>query len=83
MHYVYILRSQKDKSLYIGQTIDLKKRLSRHNSGVNLATKNHIPYDLIFYSGFVNTSDAINAEHYYKTTSGWKRIHRMLENTLA
>lgn len=83
MHYVYILRSIKDSTLYIGQTKDLKKRFDRHNSGVNLATHNHIPYELVFYSGFKNIIDALNAERYYKTTSGWKRIHRMLTNTLA
>lgn len=69
--------------MYIGQTKDLQKRLKRHNDGLNLATKFHIPYELIFYSVFVNTDDAINAEHYYKTTAGWRRIHKMLENTLS
>jgi len=83
MHYVYILKSKVDGSLYIGQTKDLTKRFERHNSGLNPATKNHIPYDLIFYSGFINVADAINSEHYYKTTAGWKRIHRMLKNALA
>jgi len=40
------------------------------------------PYELIFYSGFKNRQDAINCEKYFKTTAGWKRLHRMLENTL-
>jgi predicted GIY-YIG superfamily endonuclease len=54
-----------------------------HNTGENKATKPHIPYELIFYSGFINKTDAINCEQYYKTTAGWKRIHKMLENTLG
>ena len=48
-YYVYILRSLKNDSLYIGYTYDLKQRLKSHNLGKNLATKPHIPYELIFY----------------------------------
>lgn len=82
MYYVYILRSLKNQKLYIGFTPDLKKRIKSHNSGENKATKPNIPYELIFYSGFKSKDDAINCEKYFKTTAGWKRIHKMLENTL-
>ena len=83
MYYFYILKSLKNKKLYIGSTSDLKKRLKSHNDGKNVATKPNIPYELIFYSGFKSKDDCINCEKYFKTTAGWKRIHRMLENTLA
>ena len=83
MHYCYILRSLKNGKLYIGSAPDLKTRFKSHNSGENKATKPNIPYELIFYSGFKNKDDAINCEQYFKTTAGWKRIHKMLENTLA
>jgi putative endonuclease len=82
MHYFYILRSLKNQKLYIGQTHDLKTRLKSHNSGENLATKPNIPYELIFYSGFTNEKDAIENEKYFKTMAGWKRIKKMLRNTL-
>lgn len=82
MYYFYILRSLKNGKLYIGSTPDLKSRLKSHNSGENRATKPNIPYELIFYSGFKNKVDAINCEQYFKTTAGWKRMKRMLENTL-
>lgn len=82
MYYFYILRSKKNRKLYLGQTTDLKKRLKSHNNGENKATKPNIPYELIFYSGFINEKDAINCEKYFKSTSGWKRLHKMLENTL-
>lgn len=83
MYYFYILRSVKNGKLYLGSTPDLKERLKSHNSGENKATKPNIPYELIFYSGFKNQKDAINCELYFKTTAGWKRIHKMLENTLV
>lgn len=33
MYYVYILKSSKDASKYIGLTEDLKRRLKEHNNG--------------------------------------------------
>ena len=83
MYYFYILRSLKNKKLYLGQTSDLKKRLLSHNNGENKATKPNIPYELIFYSAFKNEKDAINCEQYFKTSAGWKRLRKMLENSLT
>ncbi|MDO8583258.1 MAG: GIY-YIG nuclease family protein [bacterium] len=82
MYYFYILQSLKNTKLYLGQTKDLKARIKSHNNGENKATKPNIPYELIFYSAFKNEKDAINSEQYFKTTAGWKRLHKMLENTL-
>ncbi len=82
MYYFYILQSLKNKKLYLGFTTDLDKRLKSHNSEKNKASKPYAPYEIAFYSAFKNKDDAVNCEKYFKTTSGWKRIHKMLENTL-
>lgn len=82
MYFFYILRSLKNKKLYLGSTSNLKNRIKSHNEGKNFATKPNIPYELIFYSAFKNEKDAINCEQYFKTTAGWRRIHKMLEYTL-
>lgn len=82
MYYVYILQSQKNKKLYIGQTSDLKSRLEEHNRGETKTTKSYIPYELIYYCAFKNQKDAIECEKYLKTTAGWRRIKKMLANTL-
>jgi len=81
MYYVYVLLSQKKKSLYIGYTKDLKKRLIDHNSGKSRATKPFIPYKLIFYEAFLSRKDAKAREVYLK--SGWglrslKKINRSI-----
>ena len=81
-HYFYILRSLSNSKLYIGQTENLKQRFKQHNSGSELATKPNIPYDLIYYSAFKSKTDAVECEKYFKTTSGWKRLKRMLKYTL-
>jgi len=54
MYYVYILRSQKDKSIYIGVTTNLKKRVREHNSRGLKFTTSKRPYKLIWYSVFPN-----------------------------
>lgn len=82
MYNFYILHSIKNGKLYIGFTPDLKARVKSHNDGKNKATKPNIPYELIFYSAFKNQKDATNCEKYFKTTAGWKRLHKMLENML-
>lgn len=81
-HYFYILRSKKNGKLYIGSTNNWQKRLKEHNSGTQPATKPNIPYEEIYVARFINKRDAINCEKYFKTTSGWKRLKKMLEYTL-
>jgi len=80
MYYVYILQSQKDKSLYIGYTINLKKRFTEHNSGNNISTKPFRPYLLIFYESFINRKDAVAREEYLKSGWGFRTIKKMLKN---
>lgn len=82
MYYFYILQSLKNGKLYLGYTSNLKRRFKSHNNGENIATKPYTPYELIYYAAFKNQDDATSCEKYFKTSAGWKRIHKMLENTL-
>lgn len=82
MYYVYILKSLKDGSLYIGYTIDLKKRITQHNGGQSLATKNRIPYKLIYYEAFIDRIDAKHREEYLKSGWGLRSIKKILKNSL-
>jgi putative endonuclease len=66
--------------LYIGYSLDLKKRFERHNKGLNKATKPFIPYELIHYEAFLNRIDAKRREIYLKSGWGFKSIQKMLEN---
>ena len=80
MYYVYVLQSQKDKSLYIGYTADLRKRFSEHNNGRSKATKPFRPYILILYEAFLNQTDAKAREEYLKSGWGFRTIKKMLKN---
>lgn len=82
MYYIYILESQKDKSLYIGYSTDLKKRFNQHNAGKSSATKHKIPYKLIYYEAFLNKKDAKDREKYLKSGWGWRTIKKLLKNYL-
>jgi putative endonuclease len=82
MYYFYILRSQVNQKLYLGYTNNLKKRIASHNTKNNRASKPYAPYDLLYYSAFKNQKDALECEKYFKTTAGWRRIKRMLKNSL-
>jgi len=58
MHFVYLIQSKKDNSLYIGYTNNLKTRLAQHNKMLNTSTKNKAPYELIYSEIYKSRSDA-------------------------
>jgi len=66
MFFVYILQSRRDKSIYIGYTDDLRKRLKEHNLGLVYSTKSKIPYSLIYYEAYASKQDASKREHNLK-----------------
>jgi len=70
MWYVYILKSKKDKNIYIGSTNDLKRRYLEHNNACNKSTKTRCPWELIAYIAVRTEQVARNLEKYFKTGSG-------------
>ena len=78
-HYVYIIQSLKNKSLYVGYTRDLIKRLDQHNNGNSTYTKKYIPWQLIHYEAYRNEIDAKRREKYLKTNQGSRLLKRMLK----
>lgn len=62
MFYVYVLKSVTNKSLYIGQTNDLKRRFHEHNTGQSQFTKSRGPYKLIYYEAYQSAKDAKRRE---------------------
>jgi putative endonuclease len=70
MWYVYILRSARDKKLYVGSTNDIARRLTEHNSGKVDSTRNRRPFGLEAYFALGHKSRAIELERYLKSGSG-------------
>ena len=81
--YIYILQSEKDKMFYTGYTNDLKERLKMHNDGKVQATKNRIPFKLIYFEGCLNQQDATHREKYLKTSWGKRYIKQRMKNYLT
>lgn len=80
MFYVYILQSEKDKSLYIGYSPDLKKRLVKHNKNQVTSTKHKTPFKLIYYEAYLERKDATGRERFLKSGAGWRFIKKQLKN---
>lgn len=66
MYYIYILKSLKDKRLYIGYTSNLKLRYKEHCDGLVKSTVNRKPLELVYYEAYKNKKDAQNREKYLK-----------------
>jgi len=80
MFYTYVLQSKKNVRLYIGFTSDLKKRLIEHNRGLNLSTKAHKPWEIIYCEMCINQNDAQRREKYLKTTQGYRLLKLRLKD---
>ena len=82
-HYIYILRSLKDKKFYIGYSNNLTRRIEEHNVGRVRSTKNRIPFILIYWEGCLNKKDAIIREKYLKTAWGKRYVKNRLKTYLT
>jgi len=78
MYYTYVLKSQRDKKLYVGYSSDLKNRLKQHQRGEVESTKHRQPLDLIFYEAFEDKRDAQRREKYFKTEKGKSSLKQMI-----
>ncbi len=78
MKIVYIIQSQKDQSIYAGNTDNLDDRLKRHNGGHVISTKNRTPWKIICYLVFEDKQTAYDFERYLKTGSGRAFIKNIL-----
>ena len=70
MFYVYILRSQRDKSSYVGITENIQKRLLEHNTGSAKYSSGKKPFILVWFCGFREETKAQLFEKYLKQGSG-------------
>jgi putative endonuclease len=80
-YYVYILRSLKNKRFYTGYTDNIIRRVIEHNSKKGgKYTSINAPYKLIFFEGYLNKKDALNAEKFFKTGYGKEVLKQKIKN---
>lgn len=77
---VYILKSIKDKKLYVGYTTNLKERLKKHKYGEVKATKNRRPLELVYCEKWESRDTARRREKYLKSLYGYREKYRLIKN---
>ena len=83
MHYVYLLKSEKDGLLYIGYTNDLKRRFAEHNSGLSKATKPRAPFQLVYYEAYKSRADALFREKNLKRYSrSYQELNKRVKGSI-
>ena len=84
MYYVYIIKSIKDRQLYIGYTNNLLRRIKEHNSKLNISTKSRTPFKLVYYEAYYNRQDAIKRESNLKLhAKALAQLLRRIRNSVA
>ena len=78
MAFVYILKSERDGSYYVGCTKDFKRRYEDHVSGRVRYTKLRKPLKTVFLKRFDSFSEASIFEKKVKSWKKRKSIERML-----
>jgi putative endonuclease len=79
-YFVYII-SCADKSLYCGFTIDLKKRLIKHNEGkASKYTRSRLPVKMVYFERFSDKSRALRREYEIKQFSRKKKLLLIKKN---
>ena len=81
--YVYVLRSLRDKQFYVGLTRNLSARLQAHNNGLVNSTKKRMPFELVYWEGCRDESDAAQREKYLKTAWGKRYIKTRIRRYLT
>jgi len=82
-HYAYVLRSLADRQFYVGLTSNLPGRLQMHNRGLVNSTKSRGPFELVYWEGCLNRSDAAQREKYLKTAWGKRYLKTRLRRYLT
>ncbi len=83
MFYLYLLKSKKDNSLYLGFAPNLKVRLLKHNQGLVQSTKNLRPWELIYYEAYKSKRDALIREKRLKQfKKGYASLKGRIKNSL-
>ncbi len=79
-YYVYILRSFKDGTYYVGSTQDLESRIKRHNQGRTKYTKPKRPWELVYHEKHPDRSGAMKREYAIKRKKSKDYIKSLIKD---
>ncbi len=78
--YVYIIYSLSADKYYVGYTIDLKKRLVEHNSGISTFTAKFSDWLLKYAEVFASREEAMKREREIKKKKSRKYIEWLISS---
>ena len=79
MHYVYVLKSQRNGKRYVGSTSkDPLERLKEHKASSNQWAKHNGPFTLIHTEAFTDKTEARKREIFLKSGVGRKVLDTIL-----
>ncbi len=74
MFYIYLIKHNQTKEIYIGKTINIDQRLTEHNSGHQTATKRKSGnWELIYLEAYKSSKDCDDRELKLKHHGSAKR----------
>ena len=76
--HVYILQSEATGRYYVGQTKDLRERLTYHNAGYSLSLRNRGPWKLVYSESYATRSEAVLREQSLKRQKSRESIERLV-----
>ncbi|MDY6793430.1 MAG: GIY-YIG nuclease family protein [Thermodesulfobacteriota bacterium] len=79
-YYVYILKSFKDGTYYVGSTQDLQSRIERHNQGRTKYTKPKRPWKLVYHEEHPDRSSAMKRENAIKRRKNKDYIKTLIKD---
>ena len=82
MYFVYILKSLKDSSYYIGHSENLKKILEKHNKGRVRSTKSKRPWQLIYKEFFETRQEVYRRELQIKNYKGGEAFKKLIRGSV-
>ncbi len=83
MYFVYLLKSKKNKKLYIGCTANLRRRIKEHNHGLVKSTQPYIPLQIVYYESYLSEEEAFHREHNLKLrANAWNQLKRRIQKSI-
>jgi len=77
-YFVYILQSEGNGHYYVGHTVNLEERLTRHNQGRSKYSKRKGPWKLIYHEVYGSRAEAMRREKEIKRTKCREYIEQLV-----
>lgn len=76
--FVYILKSERNGTFYVGSTSNLDRRMAEHKGGRSIYTKEILPVKLVFIQEYGTLSMARKVEYRLKRLKSKDIIERII-----